>query len=243
MTQRLLTTAFALVTAFTALATAQESTTTTLLIRSVLNDPAQPEMKFFTGKPGDAMVALKLVAEGFGEPQKVQAENGNLYLFSTATVDKNNPQASLLATIKVPTGAAAAGSLIVIILPSPKGTATPYSGIAIGDDARSFPWGESKAINLTPVEFAIEAGEHKLPLPPGKVTAVPKVTKVNEYNIAQTNFYYKQDNQWVIAAERQMQYANTLRRVFLIYKGPEAVAPDVRTILDRPPAVFDDKKK
>lgn len=212
-----------------------------LQIRAVLHDPSKPDAKFYAGRPGEAMVALKLVEEGLGESQKVQVENGNLHLFSSATVDKANAQAGLQATIKVPAGAAS-GSMIVIILPAPKGAATPYSGIALNDDAKSFPWGESKAINLTPVEFAIEVGEHKLPLPPGKITAVPQVKKLDEYNRSQTNFYYKQDDQWVVAAERQMQYAKTLRRVFLVYKAPDALAPDVRTIIDEPQPVFDEKR-
>lgn len=62
-------------------------------------------------------------------------------------------------------------------------------------DPKSFPWGESKAVNLTPVDFALEVGDQKVLLPGGKITAVPKVTQVDEYNRAQTNFYYKQADQ------------------------------------------------
>lgn len=222
-----ITVSFALVSA----AAAQESFSSN--IRAVLHDPSMPDIKFFMRQQGDTMEALKLVEEGLGEPQKVQVTNGAINLYSSATVNPANAQASLLASIKVP-NSAAAGSLIVIILPAPKGAATSYAGIAISDDPKSFPWGESKAVNLTPVEFAIEVGEHKIKLPPGKVSDVPKVEKVNEYHRAQTNFYFKQDNQWVIAAERQMQYLNTIRRVFLVSKAPNALTPDVRTITDQP---------
>jgi hypothetical protein len=220
------------------LVTADESS---IQIRSILNNPGSPESKFYVGKPGDAMVELKLVEEGLGEPQKVQVENGNLNLFSSATVDKNNPKASLAATIKVPTGPGAGGSMIIIILPAAKGAEIPFSGIAIGDDAKSFPWGDSKAVNLTPVDFAIEIGDQKLQLPAGKITPVPKATKLDEYNRAGTNFYYKQGNQWVVAAEHEMQYVNGIRRLFLIYKTPTALAPDVRTIMDKQPVVPDEK--
>ncbi len=204
-------------------------------IRAVLNDPSNPAAQFFVGKPGEAMAPLKLAEEGLTDPQKVTPENGSLNLFSTATVDKNNPQASLAATVKIPAGS---NRLIVIILPGGKGS-PPYRMVVLDDDPKSFPWGESRAINLTSVDFALEVGDQKVLLPGGKITAVPKVTKVDEYNRAQTNFYYKQEDQWVVAAEREMQYVAMLRRVFLIYKTPDALAPDVRTILDQPPPVFE----
>ncbi|MEO5713731.1 MAG: hypothetical protein ABIT37_09615 [Luteolibacter sp.] len=181
------------------------------------------------------MVPLKLVEEGLSEPQKVTVENGSLNLFTTANVDKNNPQASLAATVKVGDGVT---SLIVIILPGSQ-SKPPFRMIALDDSPKSFPWGESKAVNLTPVDFALEVGDQKLLLPGGKITAVPKVTKVDEYNRAQTNFYYKDGEQWVVASERPMQYVATLRRLFLIYKTPNALAPDVRTVIDQPPPVFD----
>ena len=45
-------------------------------------------------------------------------------------------------------------------------------------------------LSLLPVETAIEAGEHKLARQSGEGhQPVPTVTKVNEFNMAQTNFY------------------------------------------------------
>lgn len=218
-----------------ALALGQEST---LQIRAVLQDSANPDPKFYVGKMGNQLLPLKLAEEGLTEPQKVETENGSLSLFSSATVDKSSAIASLAATVKIPDGPA---RLIVIIVPAAPGATPPYRMVVIDDDPKSFPWGESKAINLTPVDFAMEVGDQKVLLPGGKITPVPKVSKIDEYNRAQTNFYYKQGNQWVVAAERQMQYVNTLRRVFLIYKTPDALAPDVRTLVDQLPPVLDSR--
>ena len=92
---------------------------------------------------------------------------------------------------------------------------------------------------MTPMDFALEVGDQKVLLPGGKITPVPKVTKLDEYNRAQTNFYFRESNRWVVAAERQMQYVDALRRVFLIFKSPGALAPDVRTVIDRPPPVLE----
>ena len=87
------------------------------------------------------------------------------------------------------------------------------------------------------MKFAIEVGEHKIAIPGGKLTDVPEVKKLNEYNRAQTNFYYRKGENWLIAAERQMQYDPKLRRIFIIYLSPSAISPDVLTVVDHvPPA-------
>ncbi len=82
------------------------------------------------------------------------------------------------------------------------------------------------------METAIQAGEHRLPVNPGKFTKVPPVTKVNEYNMAQTNFYYQQGGSWVAFAERQLQYLDACRRLFIIHATPGALQPTVTTIVD-----------
>ncbi len=230
MTTRLLSTTLIVLLGLAKLASGQESM---LQIRAVLIDPAKPDAKFYVGKPGETLLPLKLAEEGLTEPQKVSVENGSLNFFTTPSVDPKNPMASLAATVKVPAGPS---QLIVILVPAAQGT-PPYRMVVLDDAATAFPWGESKAVNLTPVDFALEVGGQKVLLPGGKITAVPKVTKVDEYNRAQTNFYYKQADQWVVAAEREMTYVNSLRRVFVIYKKPNALAPDVRTLVDQPPVV------
>lgn len=201
-----------------------------LQVRAVLQDSANPEARFFVGKAGSPLIPLKLADEGLSESQKFSVENGNFNLFTSAPVDKANPQDALAATIKIPAGLS---RLIVIIVPAAQGTVPPYRMVVIDDDPKSFPWGGSKVVNLTPSELSLEVGDQKLPLPGDKVTAVPKVTKLDEYNRAQTNFFYKQNDQWVIASELQMQYLDTLRRVFVIYHTPDASAFQVRAIVDQ----------
>ncbi len=235
MTTRLFSSIAAFLLGFHSPALGQEST---LQIRAVLNDPSRPDARFFVGKAGEPKAPLKLADEGLTESQKVSTEEGMLNIFTSATVDNINPKASLAGSVRVPAGST---SLIVIILPK-SGGEPAYQMVVVADDSKSFPWGESRALNLTLVDFALEVGDQKVLLPGGKITNVPKVTKVDEFNRAQTNFYYKQLDQWVVAAERQMQYLETLRRIFLIYKAPNALAPDVRTLIDQPPAVFDEKR-
>ena len=67
---------------------------------------------------------------------------------------------------------------------------------------------------------------------PGKITKVPPVRKVNEFNMAQTNFYYQRDESWVAFTERQLQFLDACRRLFIIDATPGALSPRVTTIVD-----------
>ena len=104
--------------------------------------------------------------------------------------------------------------------------------LLIDDSEKAFPGGESRALPLIGVETAIQAGEHRLPIHPGKITTVPPVTKGDEFNMAQTNFYYQQGEAWVPFTERQLQYLDASRRLFIIHATPGALQPTVTTIVD-----------
>jgi len=97
---------------------------------------------------------------------------------------------------------------------------------------KAFPAGESAGLPLISAETAIQAGEHRLPVHPGKITRVPPVKKVDEFNMAQTNFYYQQGGSWVAFTERQLQFLDASRRVFIIHATPGAIQPTVTTIVD-----------
>ena len=85
---------------------------------------------------------------------------------------------------------------------------------------------------MIPVEVGIQAGEHRLRAEPGKVTRIPAVEKRNEFNIAQTSFYYKKDDSWVVFTERQVQYLDKFRRIFLVSVPPGGGHPYITTIVD-----------
>jgi hypothetical protein len=197
-------------------------------IRAVANDPGKrPE--FYIGTPGKPMARLNLAMEGLTEAQKASPLNGVLYLFDSDQVTAKNAKAHLVASVQVPAGST---RLILIIYPSGD-PEPPYRMVAIPDDTKSFPWGSSKVANLTPTEFSLELGALKVALPAGKVTDVKKVTRDGESGNLQTNFSYKEGDQWLVATERRLQYVDNLRRIFVISKQPSSVAPDVRTIQDQ----------
>lgn len=198
-------------------------------IRAVLHDPARPIAELFYTDKGGVVTPLDFRPQDLSEPLYILPVDGSLMLHDKATVDPANPAASLAASVKLPPDLKRA---VVVVLPGPAGGKPAYRMVLIDDSEKAFPKGESRALSLIKVETAIQAGEHKLPVHPGKITAVPLVKKVDDFNMAQTNFYYKQGEAWVAFAERQLQYQEAVRRIFIIHATPGAVQPTVTTIVD-----------
>ncbi len=203
-------------------------------IRAVLHDPMHPAAElFYTDKKG-VVAKLDFRPQDLSRPLFTLPVNGSLVLYDKADIDPKNPEASLAASVKLPPNIKRA---MVVVLPAPAGTKPAYRMVVIDDSAKAFPKGESRVLPLVGVETAIQAGEHKLPIHPGKITNVPPVRKVNEFNMAQTNFYYKQGETWVPFTERQLQYLDACRRLFIIHVTPGALQPSVTTIVDTTPTL------
>ncbi len=198
-------------------------------IRAVLHDPARPDAELFYPDQAGAAIRLEFRPKDLSAPLLIQPVNGSLVLYDKAVIDPVNPAAGVAASVKLPPDLKRA---VAIVLPAPAGGKTAYRMVLIDDSEKAFPNGESRVLSLINVETAIQAGEHKLPVGPGKITTVPSVRKVDEFNMAQTNFYYKQGGAWVAFAERQLQFLDASRRIFIIHATPGAVQPAVTTIVD-----------
>jgi hypothetical protein len=198
-------------------------------IRAVLHDPVHPIANlFYTNKEG-SVVRLNFRPQDLSEALFTLPVNGFLVLYDKAEIDPENPTESLAASAKLPTNIKQA---IVVVLPAPDGEEPAYRMLIIDDSKKAFPVGESRVVPLIGVETAIQAGEHRLPVHPGKITRVPPVRKVNAFNMAQTNFYYQQGEAWIAFTERQLQYLDACRRLFIVHATPGAVTPTVTTIVD-----------
>jgi len=206
-----------------------------LQIRAVLHDPVHPVADLYLPDQTGTVVKLKLVPEGLSQMQSSQPVNGSLVLYNTDKVDPKNPAASLAASVRIPPDAKRA---IIVVLPAPPAAKPAYRMVLINDSPAAFPQGESRVLSLVPVDTAIRAGEHSLPVPAGKIAHVPPVKKVNEFNMAQTNFYYKEGTEWVPFTERQLQYLDAFRRIFIVHVTPGATLPIVTTIVDTAPVVI-----
>ncbi len=201
--------------------------------RAVLHDPVHPVAElFYTDKTG-AVVPLEFRPQDLSRAMLTLPLNGSLVLYDKAAVDPENPAASLAASVKLPTDIKQA---IVVVVPAAAGEKPAYRMLVIDDSTKAFPPGESRVLPLLGVETAIQAGEHRLPVHPGKITSVPPVRKVDEFNMAQTNFYYQQGESWVPFTERQLQFLDASRRIFIIHATTGALQPTVTTIVDTSPS-------
>lgn len=202
---------------------------TPVRIRAVLHDPAKPPAKLFYSDKSGAVLPLEFKPQDLTDPLYLLPLNGSLVLYDKATIDPKNPAASFAASVKLPPGLKQA---LLVVLPVPAGGKSSYRMLLIEDSEKAFPMGESRVLSLINVETAIQAGEHKLPVHPGKITRIPSVRKVNEFHMAQTNFHYQQAGSWVAFTERQLQYLDACRRIFIIHATPGALQPTVTTIVD-----------
>lgn len=200
-----------------------------VLIRAVLHDPGHPTAELFYTDNKGGVVQLEFRPKDLTPALLMTPVNGSLVLYDKANVDPKKPEASLAASVKLPPNLKRA---MVVVLPAPAGSKPAYRMVVIDDSATAFPKGESRVLPLLGVETAIQAGEHRLPIHPGVITNVPPVKKRNEFNMAQTNFYVKDGDAWVPFTERQLQFLDVCRRLFIVHVTPGALQPTVSTIVD-----------
>ena len=221
---------------------AKATSATKLTVRAFLNDPTRPDATLFAADP-DApgrLIPLVLAPGELPAGQTVAVIDGKLSLHNNAKPDAAHPEATLIATATVPANLKQA---IAIIQPrgDAKKPAPPCAIVFIDDTLAAFPPGESRAVSFTTLPIAIQAGEHKLPIVPGKITNIPAVTKVDPYNMAQTNFLYKASptaaasDPWIPFSEAKMKYLRDYRQLFLCTLKPGAKAPTLVTLVDDTP--------
>ena len=207
----------------------EQKATVPVQIRAVLHDPLHPTAELFYTNEAGVVVKLDFRPQDLTRELFTIPINGSLVLYDKAAIDPKQPAASLAASGKLPPDLKRA---VVVVLPAPAGSKPAYRMVVIDDSATAFPKGESRVLPLVTVETAIQAGEHRLPIHPGKITSVPPVKQRDEFNMAQTNFYYQQGGAWVPFTERQLQFLDAYRRIFIIHATPGALQPSVTTIVD-----------
>ncbi len=210
-------------------ASAQDEAAAKLSIRAFLNDPAHPETQLFVPDAPDHLIPLVLAPGELPAAQALSITDGKLKLYSAAKIDPANPDAALVASATVPKNLKQA---IAIIQPRGDGGKPPCGIVFVDDSVQAFPGGESRVISFTTLPVAIQAGEHKIAIPSGKVTAIPPVAQVDPYNMAQTNFLYKSGEAWVPFSEAKMKYLKEYRQIFLCLVRPGGKSPSLVTLVD-----------
>lgn len=208
---------------------AQDTPPPPVRIRAVLHDPMKPHAELFYHNQAGEPAPLEFRPRDLTETLLMRPEQGTLLLRDSATIDPENPMAGVAATLRLPP---ALRRGILVVMPAPPNSKLPYRMILIDDSEANFPKGESRVLSLIAVKTAVGAGEHKIALEPGKISRIPTVRRVNEFNMAQTNFYYQHGESWIPFTERQLQYIDACRRVFIVHATPGALQPTVTTIVD-----------
>ena len=198
-------------------------------IRAVLHDPMGTAAELFYRDETGAVMPLVFKPQDLSEPMSVLPLNGSLVFYDKPEIDPENPAAGVVASVKLASGLKRA---IAVVLAAQDDTKPAYRILLIEDSEKAFPGGESRAVSLVNANIAIEAGEHKVPIEPGKITRIPAVKKVDDFHMAQTNFHYHHQDAWIPFAERQLQYVEASRRIFIIHSTEGALHPRVSTIVD-----------
>ncbi len=195
-------------------------------LRAYFHDPVHPAGEFLLKNQADAMVPLELRDEGLSSPVKAWLLNDELILYL--------PDQSIAARARVAKNLKRAA--ILIVPAAARKTPKPgWSLVVVDDSPARFPWGTSRVVSTLGVNTAIQAGEHRLILRAGGITPLPPVKKVDEFNMAQTDFFYRKDENWIPFTERRMKYVGDIRRIFVIYSTPASRRPFVATITDYRP--------
>lgn len=210
-------------------ALAQDTAQPPVSIRAVLHDPINPIAELFYPNEAGLPTPLEFRPKDLTSPLVMLPVEGTLVLRDSATVDPENPMAGVAAAVKLP---ASLRRAILVVLPAPPDSKVPYRLLVIDDSEKAFPKGESRVLSLLGVKTAVEAGEHKIPLEPGKISRIPPVRKVNDFHMAQTNFYYQHGESWIPFTERQLQFTDACRRLFIVHATPGALQPSISTIVD-----------
>lgn len=206
-----------------------------VLIRAILHDPARVVADLYLADPAGDLVKLQLRTGNLSAPQPAILVNGTVRFYNSSRFDPEDPDANLATTLKVPT---TLKKLIVILTPIRQGASSVLKAVPIDDSPNAFPGGESRVLSLIAGKTAVQAGEHRVGVQPGRVARIPAVKKRNNFNIAQTNFYCEKGGAWSVFTERQVKYHDRIRRIYLITVFPGAKHPYVTTFVDTaPPAV------
>jgi hypothetical protein len=208
----------------------EENVTPPVKIRAVLHDPITQVAELFYPDKSGAVLPVNFRPQDISETMLMQPVNGWLVLYDKANIDPKKPEESLAGSVKLPPNFQQG---IMLVMPAQKGAKPAYRMLLIDDSLNAFPGGESMVISFINLEVAVQAGEQKILVQPSSLARIPMPTKVNDYKMAQTNFYYQQkDGSSAVFAERQLQYIEACRRIFIIHATPGALQPTVTTIMD-----------
>lgn len=126
---------------------------------------------------------------------------------------------------------------LFVFLPAAGKEGLPYQIRAFDDDTKSFPMGNVRAINLSPVAVRfVLAGEVTPQIPPSKYAQFPHSKKINDYNMYPVIVeFLSADGKWVKGQSVSWKATDRRREIVVTRVDPKFKQPSVRMFSDFPP--------
>lgn len=168
---------------------------------------------------------IDIAAEEISAPVKYMTDDSNRLIFTNSKDPKK-----VVAEVALP---ASAQSVILVFIPTATEESLPWKVMVIEDSVAHFPDGGAFVVNLQPQDIRFTIGEIKLMLKSGSAHAIPKPKKVDDFNMAYTQFEFFKNEKWSIASESVQRFIPGLRYLMFCYLDHKSGRARVETYLVR----------
>lgn len=218
----------------------------TLCLAQAQDKPVKVHASFyaFDYAPGHDTLFCRSGPEAFEEitlskanivgPVQATLVEGNIQLCAKpVTAPDGKVTHPVVATAAVGTGM---NRVLVVLFPNPSDAKTAYRAVVFDHNARAFPLGTYRVINLAPNPIRGAIGSQVVSAKPGAVENLE--LKGEPGSIAPVRFEYQEDGRWNLLTETRCAIRKDLRWLMCVYKDPRTGRYNMRTIPDRtqPPA-------
>lgn len=198
------------------------------------------------GKPdlhtlgGEDSVKIEMPVENFSRQQRIVLKNGTAYFFKLIQdpTGERREEKKVVASVKVPSSYQE-----VFFYFEPKAKGEEYHVRVMADDYRHFPQGGVRVLNLSSHLLRFDVGEHRgQKVKSRSMVVLPKVSRKDRYNMAQTTFHFAAKKQWHKVSEFKKQFTDSKRMLIVAFLDRASGIPQIRTYDDvlppsEPPAL------
>lgn len=199
----------------------------------------QDELKevMVLGGDGESMIPVPLYTV-YSLPGTMATTDGRaVFVIADGETPDGKPKYKTVASVKVP----ATKQVLFLFLPAGQESREPYKVVALSDDARSFPWGNVRMINLADVPVRFNLGEYSgaaaKVLKPGASDMVSRIRKVNRFNMYNVVIEFYGQKGFVPVSNTRWKSVDGKRDLAIAYVDPDTEQPLVNVYKDVRPAI------
>jgi hypothetical protein len=189
------------------------------------------------GTEAGVMTEVPLYISSYSLPQKLKVKEDTVAFVIPDATPENASGHRVIAQAKVP---ADSTRVLFLFLPGEDPVKEPYKVVTFADDTRTFPWGSVRLINLSkvPVRFHLGefSGDNAKTLAPGKLTVIPKVRKLNEFNQYNVLIEFQGTEGFVPVSNTRWKTVDGKRDLAIAFVDPAGNRPVVNLYEDIEPA-------